>query len=200
MAGGWRLPPLRCEWCAWTRRQPPRRWWAACCLGRAPGAAGHSPWDEISASVWAVPLAPACMLRGWYARDGDGVAAGHMPSLCSLLPEGSCLPGTFGRGCMYMNVDIVNVHEGGHMHKRLCPSLRFLVEREKARARLSSFCHFPTRLCASQQQHGCGTARGECATHKRCLSPWSRPHPQGSGSLPFRDCPGGLLLCRALRV
>ena len=198
---GWRLPPLRGEWCVWKRRQPPRGRWAVCCLGRAPGVSGRSPWDEVSVPLSYGPCVPAsgCMLRGWEVLDEEGGAAGHMLSSCTFLSEGSCLPGTLGRGCMYIRVD-----PGLCIKEATCTSgcVRRLdvSARERECTRLSNLCQILTRLYPSEQQHGCGTARGECATHKCCLSPGSRPHPQGSGSLSFKKCPGDLLFCRSLRL
>ena len=76
---------------------------------------GRSPWDEISAAPGpCVPL-KFSGLAGWEVRDEEWVAAGHMPCPCSLFSEGSCLPGTLGRGCMDIRVDIGNAIEG-HMH------------------------------------------------------------------------------------
>ena len=204
MAGGWRLPPLRCEWCAWARRQPPPGWWAVCCVGRAQGVTGRSPWDETSASVWAVSSSSgrAC---GGGGRCGTrrGSRQGTCPVSVVFFRKAAAFRAPSAEGA-YIFVRISGLWmQRTHARAAVSVVLTSPRERESARAPQHSLpeSHAAVRQgAAARVRDDEGRVRLPQTLHDS-QKPSTLPlHPQSSCSLPFKNDPGDHLLCRALRL
>ena len=136
--------------------------------------AGRSPWDAISVPPASVP----CMLRGERCGTRRESRPGTYPVRAVFFRKAAAsrAPSAASACCIFVWIS-GSCSEGGHAQAAVSvTALTSPLEREHAH--LSTICQLLAVLCASEQQHGCGTMRGSCGTHNRCMAPGSRPHPR----------------------